>query len=230
MDSSAATISPRKAYGSDFDNKRLTMKISIHAMVLATLMLVGCEDSATRHQPIPVVLNGETGEPVTLQIPRSYVEEPKKIEGPVPNVVLRVPAEDFAESGVFAAESEVRIAIEPATSAADAGHERHAAALRKHKSSVEALLKSKERSKSNLIVYSYPNGEEPDAQAYYLTSKSGDVFVDCRRSVCKAYKTWQKRVHMRFDFRPVDTSNVEAVGASIDRMLQSFAADATATG
>lgn len=214
-------------YGYRPERESLMMKISTYTMTLAVLALAGCGGAATR-QPIPVVLQAEQGKPFTLQIPKGYIEEPKKIEGPMPNVVLRVPASEFADPAVFVAESEVRIAMEASSSNADAGHERHAAALRKHKSSVEALVKSKERSRSGLIAYVYPNGEEPDAQAYYLTSKSGDVFVDCRRSVCKAYKTWRKHVHMRFDFRPVDTSTVEAIDASIDRMLQSFATETTA--
>jgi hypothetical protein len=77
-------------------------------------------------------------------------------------------------------------------------------------------------SKKGLIAYSYPNGKE-DSQAYYLKSKTGDVFVECRRSVCKAFKTWKKRVHLRFDYQPVQTSDVERVDAAVDRMLQTFA-------
>jgi len=199
------------------------MKISIHAFALTLLVLGGCDRAATRGEPISVVLQPEKGEPVMLDIPRGYVEEPKNPEGAIPNVVLRIPEKEFGAAGVFFAESEVRIAMEPNASEADAGEERHAAALRKHRSSVEALKKSDDRSKKGLIAYLYPNGEEPDAEAYFFDSKSGDVFVDCRRSVCKAYKTWNKRVHMRFDFRPVETANVETVDAAIDRMMQSFA-------
>jgi len=199
------------------------MKISIQAFALALLVLSGCDRAAMRSEPIPVVLQPEQGEAVTLNIPRGYLEEPKNPEGPIPNAVLRIPAKDFDAAGVLATESEVRIAMEPNASDADAGEERHAAALRKHRSSVEALKKSNERSKKGLIAYSYPNGEEPDAEAYFLDSKSGDVFVDCRRSVCKAYKTWNKRVHMRFDFQPVQTANLAAVDTAIDRMMQSFA-------
>jgi hypothetical protein len=171
---------------------------------------------------MPIVLQPEKGEPITLQVPRGYIEEPKNPEGPLPNVVLRIAAKDFSTAEAFAPESDVRMSIEPASSAADAAHERQAAALRKHKSSEEAIVKSAEASKRGLIAYSYPNGEE-NAEAYYLTSASGDVFVDCRRSVCKAYKTWKKRVHLRFDYQPVHAADVQAADASIDHMLQSFA-------
>lgn len=207
------------------------MKISIQTFVLTLLVLGGCDRAATRGEPIPIVLQPEKGESVTLNIPRGYVEEPKNLKGPIPNAVLRISEKDFGAPGVLVAESEVRIAMEPNASDADAGEGRHAAALRKHRSSVEALKKSKERSKKGLIAYSYPNGEEPDAEAYFLDSKSGDVFVDCRRSVCKAYKTWNKRVHMRFDFRPVETVNVAAIDTAVDRMMQSFTqSNSTETG
>jgi hypothetical protein len=146
----------------------------------------------------------------------------KRPEGVLPNVILRIAAQHFSAADAFAPESEVRVLIEPTASAVDAAHKLHAAALLRHKSSEEALAKSAELSKPRLIAYSYPNGSE-DSKAYYLTSKSGDVFVECRRSVCKAFKTWKKRVHLRFDYQPVQTENVEQVDAAIDRMLQSFA-------
>ena len=207
------------------------MKIFTHAFAISLLALSGCDRGPSQGEPISVVLQPEKGESVTLNVPRGYFEEPKNVDGPIANAVLRIPEKDFGAPGVFFAESEVRIAMEPNASDADAGEERHAAALRKHHSSVEALKKSDELSKKGLIAYTYPNGEEPDAQAYFLDSKSGDTFVDCRRSVCKAYKTWNKRIHMRFDFRPVDTGNVEAVDGAIDRMMQSFAAsNPTETG
>jgi hypothetical protein len=194
------------------------------AVALTLLVLVGCENEAARRQPIPVVL-AEKGEPVTLHIPRGYIEQPKKREGVLPNVILRIAAQDFSGAEAFVPESEVRVLIEPTASAVDAAHKLHAAALRKHKSSVEALAKSAELSKPGLIAYSYPNGSE-DSEAYYLTSNSGDVFVECRRSVCKAFKTWKKRVHLRFDYQPVQTSDVEQVDAAVDRMLQTFAPEA----
>jgi hypothetical protein len=191
------------------------------AVALTLLVLVGCENEAARRQPIPVVL-AEKGEPITLHIPRGYIEQPKKPEGVLPNVILRIAAQDFSGAEAFVPESEVRVLIEPTASAVDAARKLHAAALRKHKSSVEALAKSAELSKPGLIAYSYPNGSE-DSEAYYLTSNSGDVFVECRRSVCKAFKTWKKRVHLRFDYQPVQTSDVERVDAAVDRMLQTFA-------
>ncbi len=200
------------------------MKTPMCLIGLAMLALAGCEDAATR---LPVVLQASTGEPVTLQIPRGYIEEPKNPEGPLPNVILRIDAEDFSAAEAFRPESAVRLSIEPTSSDADAAHERQAAALRKHKSSEEAIVKSAEASKPGLIAYTYPNGQ-PDAQAFYFNSASGDVFVDCRRSVCKAYKTWKKRVHVRFDYQPVDVSDVQAVDAAIDPMLQSFVGDTSA--
>jgi hypothetical protein len=203
------------------DMRATTMKTSIRAIALAMLALSGCEDPEARRQPVPVVLQAEKGEPVTLQIPRGFVEEPKDPEGALPNVLLRIAAKDFPGSEVLVPESEVRVLIEPNSSAADAGRARHATALRKHKSSEEAMVKSADLSKPGLIAYSYPNGRE-DAEAYYLASKSGDVFVNCLRSVCKAYKTWKKRVHVRFDYQPARTSDVQSVDASIDRLLQSF--------
>jgi hypothetical protein len=155
------------------------------AVVLILLVLVGCENEAARRQPIPVAL-ADKGEPVTLHIPRGYIEQPKKPEGVLPNVILRIAAQDFS-GAALAPESEVRVLIEPTASAVDAAHKLHAAASRKHKSSEEALVKSAELSKPGLIAYSYPNGSE-DSKAYYLTSNSGDVFVECRRSVCKAFR------------------------------------------
>jgi hypothetical protein len=197
-----------------------------YAVALTLLVLIGCENEAARRQPIPVVL-ADKGEPVTLHIPRGYIEEPKKPEGVLPNVILRIAAQDFSAAEAFAPESEVRVLIEPTASAVDAAHKLHAAALLRHKSSEEALAKSAELSKPGLIAYSYPSGSE-DSKAYYLTSKSGDVFVECRRSVCKAFKTWKKRVHLRFDYQPVQTPDVEQVDAAVDRMLQTFAPEANA--
>ena len=194
------------------------------AVALMLIVLAGCENEAARRQPIPVVL-ADRGKQVTLHIPRGYIEEPKKLEGVLPNVILRIRAQDFSEAAAFAPESEVRVLIEPTASAVDAAHKLHAAALLRHKSAEEALAKSAELSKPGLIAYSYPNGSE-DSQAYYLTSKTGDVFVECRRSVCKAFKTWKKRVHLRFDYQPVQTSDVERVDAAVDRMLQTFAPEA----
>jgi hypothetical protein len=191
------------------------------AVALTVLLLVGCENEAARRQPIPVVL-ADQGEPITLHIPRGYIDQPKKPEGVLPNVILRIAAEDFSGAEAFAPESEVRVLIEPTASAVDAAHKVHAAALLKHKSAEAALAKSTDSSKPGLIAYSYPNGSE-DSKAYYLKSKTGDVFVDCRRSVCKAFKTWKKRVHLRFDYHPVQTANVEQIDAAVDRMLQTFA-------
>jgi hypothetical protein len=34
-------------------------------------------------------------------------------------------------------------------------------------------------------------------------------------------------VHLRFDYQPVQTADVEQVDAAVDRMLQSFAPEAT---
>jgi hypothetical protein len=191
------------------------------AVALTLFVLVGCENEAARRQPIPVVL-ADKGEPVTLHIPRGYIEEPKKPKGVLPHVILRIAAQDFSAAAAFAPESEVRVLIEPTASAVDAAHKLHAAALLRHKSSEEALAKSAESSKPGLIAYTYPNSRE-DSKAYYLKSKSGDVFVECRRSVCKAFKTWRKRVHVSFDYQPAQTSDVEQVDAAVDRMLQSFA-------
>jgi len=203
------------------------MNIPKCSIALAMLALAGCENEAARRQPIPIVLQAEKGEAVTLQIPRGYIEAPKHPEGVLPNVILRMAAKDFSGSEVFVPESEVRMLIEPTTSAADAAHERQAAALRRSRASEEAIVKSKELSKPGLIVYSFPNGRE-DAEAYYLTSASGDVFVDCWKSVCKAFKTWQKRVHVRFDYQPVRGSDIQTVDAQVDRMLQSFVSESNA--
>jgi hypothetical protein len=193
------------------------------AIALTLLALVGCENEASRRQPIPVVL-ADQGEPITLHIPRGYIEEPKKPKGVLPNVILRIKAQDFSAATAFAPESEVRVLIEPTASAVDAAHKLHAAALLRHKSAEEALAKSAELSKKGLIAYTYPNAKaSEDAKAYYLKSKSGDVFVECRRAVCKAFKTWQKQVHLRFDYQPVQTADVEQVDAAVDSMLQSFA-------
>ena len=65
------------------------------AIALTLLALVGCENEASRRQPIPVVL-ADKGKPVTLHIPRGYIEEPKKPEGTLPNVILRIAAQDFS--------------------------------------------------------------------------------------------------------------------------------------
>jgi hypothetical protein len=196
------------------------------AVALTLLVLAGCENEASRRQPIPVVL-ADKGEPVTLHIPRGYIEEPKKPEGVLPNVILRIAAQDFSEAAAFAPESEVRVLIEPTASAVDAAHKLQAAALLKHKSAEDAIAKSAELSKPGLIAYTYPNAAaSEDSKAYYLKSKSGDVFVECRRSVCKAFKTWKKLVHLRFDYQPVQTANVEQVDAAVDRMVQSFAPEA----
>ena len=195
------------------------------AFALTLLVLAGCGNEASRRQPVPVVL-ADKGEPVTLHIPRGYIEEPKKPDGVLPNVILRIAAQDFSGAAAFAPESEVRVLIEPTASAVDAAHKLQAAALLRHKSSEEALAKSAELSKPGLIAYTYPNSSE-DPKAYYLKSKSGDVFVECRRSVCKAYKTWKKLVHLRFDYQPVQTADVEQVDAAVDRMLQSFAPEAS---
>lgn len=192
------------------------------AATLALLTLAGCQNEAARREPIQVVLQAENGKPVTLSIPRGYIEQPKDPEGVLPNVVLRIPMKDFSGAEPFVPESEVRVLLEPYANAVDAAHERHAAALRKHNSSAEALKKSAELSRQALTAYTYPNGNE-DAEAYYLESKAGNVFVECRRSVCRAFRTWkEKRAHVRFDYQPVSTSDVEQVSAAVDRMLQTF--------
>jgi hypothetical protein len=188
---------------------------------LVVLALVGCQNEAARREPIPVVLQPDKGDSVTLQIPRGYIEQPKETEGALPNVILRIAAKDFSGTQAFVPESDVRMLIEPAAGKSDAGDARHAAALRKAHSSVEAMRKSDEKSQRGLIAYTYPNGE-PDAEAYYLTSKSGDVFVECRKAVCSAYKTWQKRVHLRIDSQPANTADVQALDSAVDQMLQTF--------
>ena len=191
-------------------------------LALAAIVLVGCENDATRLERIPVVLQPEKGEPITLQIPRGYIEKPKKPEGALSNVILRIAAAEFSGSQAFVPESEVRMLIEPTGSASDAAHQRHASAQRKARSSVEALRKSDEKSKPGLIAYTYPNGEE-DAEAYYLTSKTGDVFVECRKAVCSAYKTWRKRIHVRVDSQPANTADAQSLDAAVDQLLQTFA-------
>ena len=201
------------------------MKAQNCAIALTLLLLVACGNETAR-TPIPIVL-ADQGKPVTLHIPRGYVEEPKKPAGVLPNVILRIAAQDFSGATAFAPESEVRVLIEPTASKVDAAHKLQAAALLRHKSAEDALAQSAELSKPGLIAYTYPNaGAGEDAKAYYLKSKSGDVFVECRRSVCKAFKTWRKRVHLRFDYQPVQTSDVEQVDAAVDSMLQSFAPEA----
>jgi hypothetical protein len=189
------------------------------ALLIACLVLGGCE--ASRQQAIPVVLQTEKGERVTLHIPRGYIEEPKKAEGVVTDVVLRISAKDFS-GAAFAPESEVRMQIEGRSGKDDIGRSRLASALLRVKWSEEAIVKSSEKSKKDLVAYSYPNGKEA-AEAYYLTSSTGDVFVECRRSVCSAYKTWSKRVHLRIDFQPVNALDLAAVEDAVDGMLRSFA-------
>jgi hypothetical protein len=204
------------------------MKQSSQCLIaLVMLALAGCENGAARREPIAVVLQAEKGESITLQIPRGYIEQPKKPEGVLSNVILRIAAKDFTAPDAFVPESEVRILIEPTASASDAGKQRHAAALRKARSSVDSLRKVDDKSKRGLIAYSYPNGEE-DAEAYYLTSNTGDVFVECRRAVCSAYKTWRKRVHLRVDSQPADTADVAALDTAVDQMLQTFVTDTQA--
>lgn len=167
------------------------------------------------------MLQTEKGDRVTLQIPRGYIEEPKKPEGVLVSVVLRISAKEFS-GGAFAPESEVRMQIEASSGKADVGRSRLKSALIRVKWSEEAIVKSAAKSKKGLIAYSYPNSQEA-AEAYYLTSSTGDVFVECRRSVCTAYKTWSKRVHLRIDFQPVNASDIAAVDAAVDGMLRSFA-------
>jgi hypothetical protein len=189
------------------------------AIVIAGLLVGGCE--AARQQAIAIVLQTEKGDRVTLQIPRGYIEEPKKPEGVLADVVLRISAKDFS-GAAFAPESEVRMQIEAKSGKADVARLRLSSALIRVKWSEEAIVKSAEKSKKGLIAYSYPNWQEA-AEAYYLTSSTGDVFVECRRSVCSAYKTWSKRVHLRIDFQPVNGSDIAAVDAAVDAMLRSFA-------
>ena len=203
--------------------KQQMMKRSC-AVALTMIGLAGCQNEAARLEPVAVVLKAEKGEAATLQIPRGYIEQPKKPEGELPNVLLRVPAKDFSGAEAFVAESEVRVLIEPRAGNADAAKELLAAALRRPKAAEEAIVKSTEGPKSKLDVYTYRNGKE-NAEAYYLTSPSGDVFVECWKSVCKAYKTWKKRVHLRFDYQPAQTAEVPAVDTAIDAMLQTFAPD-----
>jgi len=189
------------------------------AVLIACLLLGGCE--AARQQTIPIVLQAEKGDRITLQIPRGYVEESKKPEGVLTDVVLRISAKDFS-GAAFAPESEVRMQIEAKSGKADIGRLRQSSALLRVKWAEEAIVKSAEKSKKGLVAYSYPNRQEA-AESYYLTSSTGDVFVECRRSVCSAYKTWSKRVHLRFDFQPVNAADIAAVDAAVDRMLRSFA-------
>src|SRR5262245_52377636 len=124
------------------------MKISKICSCIAgftTLVLAGCGNDAARHQPISIVLKAEKGEPVTLQIPRGYIEQPKDPEeakAPLANVLLRIPNKDLAGPDVFVGESEIRVLIEPKAGNADAAHELQAAALRRPKASEDAILKS----------------------------------------------------------------------------------------
>jgi hypothetical protein len=101
------------------------MKISKHVLVLTLLVLGACDRAGTRGEPVPIVLQPKTGESVTLYIPRGYLEEPKHLEGPIPNALVRISEKDFGAPGVFVAESEVRIAMEPNASDADAGRVQH---------------------------------------------------------------------------------------------------------
>ena len=203
-------------------------KTSICGTAIALCALVGCENEATRREPISIVLQPEKGEAVTLQIPRGYVEEPKDPQGVLSHVILRSPAKDYSGSNVFAPESEVRMLIEPVSGAADAAQDRQAAALRRPRGSEDAIVKAAEQPKEGSIAYSFRNGKE-NAEAYFVKSATGDVFAECWKGVCKAFKTWKKRVHLRFDYQPVVASDVQAVDASIDRMLQSFAAEGDAS-
>lgn len=195
-----------------------------YVVAVSLIMLAACQNDAAKQQPIDVILQAEKSEPLTLQIPRGYIEEPKKPEGALPNVILRIAAKDLEQSATFVADSEVRVLIEPVAGKADAAQARHAAALRKPKFAEEALLKSAEKSRGALTTYSYPNATQ-EAEAYYLKSKTGDVFVDCRRSVCSALKTWRKRVHLRVDCQPTNISDVQALDAAIDGLMQMFMPD-----
>jgi hypothetical protein len=188
------------------------------ALLIACLLVGGCEGA--RQQAIPIVLKTEKGERVMLQIPRGYIEEPKKAEGVVTDVVLRISAKDFS-GAAFAPESEVRMQVEGRSGKDDIGRSRLASALLRIKWSEQAIVKSAEKSRKGLIAYAYPNGKEA-AEGYYLTSSTGDVFVECRRSVCSAYKTWSKHVHLRIDYQPVNASDITAVDVAVDGMLRSF--------
>lgn len=195
--------------------------------VVAIFALAGC-DRASLREPVAITLKGDKGEPATLHIPRGYIEQPKNFEESkeaLANVLLRIPAKDFSGAETFVAESEVRVLIEPRAGNADAAEQLQSAALRRSKASEDAIAKSNDLSKKGLIVYTYKNGKE-EAEAYHLTSASGDVFVECWKSVCKAYKTWKKLVHLRFDYQPVQTSAIQAADAAIDAKLQSFAPSA----
>ena len=82
------------------------IKNSIYSALLsAVLLLNGC--GGDPQQVVPVVLQAEKSDRVTLQIPRGYIEEPKKPEGVLPNVLLRVGAKDFS-GAAFTPESEKR--------------------------------------------------------------------------------------------------------------------------
>lgn len=204
-----------------FQSNRIRMNkhSKCSALLIACLLVGGCEGA--RQQAIAIVLQTEKGDRVTLQIPRGYIEEPKKPEGVLADVVLRISAKDFSGTA-FAPESEVRMQIEARSGKADVARLRLASALIRVKWSEEAIVKSAAKSKKGLIAYSYPNRQEA-AEAYYLSSSTGDVFVECRRSVCSAYKTWSKRVHLRIDFQPVNGSDTAVVDAAVDGMLRSFA-------
>lgn len=197
------------------------MKIQMCLAAVALVMLAGCKDPAST-APVALSLKAEKGDAVSLQIPRGLIEQPEKPEGTVPSVLLRVAGKNFSAPQAFAPESDVRILIEPNSTAADAGKELQAQALRRPKAAEEAIKKNDELSKPGLIVYSFPNGRE-EAESYYFTSKTGDVFVDCWKGVCKSYKTWNKLVHLRFDYHPVTAADVQTVDSTIDALMQTFA-------
>jgi hypothetical protein len=190
------------------------------AVAIAVVMLAGCKDPAST-QAVAISLQAEKGPAVSLQIPSGYIEQPENAEGRQSSVLLRIAAKNFTGAEAFAPESEVRILIEPNSTAADAGKELQAQALRRPKAAEDAIKKSDELSKPGLIAYSFPNGRE-EAESYYFTSKTGDVFVDCWKRVCKSYKTWNKLVHLRFDYQPVTGADVQAVDSAVDAMMQTF--------
>lgn len=188
------------------------------ALLIALVVLSGCKGS--QHATVPVVLQAEKSDRVTMQIPGGYIEEPKKPEGVLSNVLLRIGAKEFSGTA-FVPESEVRMLMEPRSGKTDAGHSRQSSALIRVKWGEEAIVKSAEKSKKGLIAYSYPNSQEP-LESYFLKSSTGDVFVECKKSVCSAYKTWSKHVHLRIDFQPVNAADIALVDTAIDGMLKSF--------
>lgn len=196
------------------------MKSQMCAVAMAIVVLAGCKDPASS-APVAMSLRAEKGDAVSISIPGGYIDQKEKPAATQPSVVLRIAAKNFSGGEAFAPESEVRILIEPNSTQADAGKELQAAALRRPKAAEDAIKKSDELSKPGLIVYGFPNGRE-EAESYYFTSKTGDVFVDCWKGVCKSYKTWNKLVHLRFDYHPVTAADVQAVDNAIDAMMQSF--------